>query len=213
MTIGENAMRIRSFYEQCGIDFSDSPVIKYIMYTEQDDPEEKQRLFKAFVEAVIGTTTCQKQCDWIAHKKESRRRIETILEWYGIPYVDNATTRRYINCPEPHDATNKRHFLISAVQKRVEDYECIISKFLRQEMVILDPDAYVSEREFIIALRIFISESDYYGVRPSQEQVFRKISEYGIIQERCTKVVRGRDVLDDFLIGVGLRDRDDNELF
>ena len=146
-----------------------------------------------------------------AHKNESRRRVKTILEWYGIPYVDNATTRRYINCPEPHDATNKRHLLMSAVQKRVEDYECIISKFLRQESVVLQPDACVSTQEFMISLRNFISDSGCKGARPNLEKVLRKTGEYGIQYSKYSNT-GCRDDVYGFLIGVGLRDRDDNEL-
>lgn len=88
----------------------------------------------------------------------------------------------------------------------------LLDSFVRQSFVILDPEAYMSVREFQISVRTYASESGFDGPRPSQENLLTSLGKFGVQNVRCTKQVRGREVLDDFLLGIGLRDTDETIL-
>jgi len=81
----------------------------------------------------------------------------------------------------------------------------LLDSFVRQSFVSMEPDAYMSVREFQVAIRSYASESGFDGPKPSQENLLTSLGKFGVIQSRCTKVVRGREVLDDFLVGIGLK--------
>jgi hypothetical protein len=88
----------------------------------------------------------------------------------------------------------------------------LLDSFVRQSFVVLSPNVYMSVREFQIAIRTYASESGFDGPRPSQENLLTSLGKFGVQNVRCTRQVRGRDVLDDFLLGIGLRDMGDSEI-
>lgn len=87
----------------------------------------------------------------------------------------------------------------------------LLDSFVRQSFVKMDPESYMSVREFQVAIRSYANESAFDGPRPSQENLLTSIGKFGVTLVRCTKVVRGREVLDDYLIGIGLRNDAERE--
>lgn len=80
----------------------------------------------------------------------------------------------------------------------------LLDSFARQSFVILDPDVFMTVREFQVAIRTYASESGFDGPRPSQENLLTSLGKFGVTMSRCTKNIKGRDVVDDFLLGISL---------
>lgn len=82
----------------------------------------------------------------------------------------------------------------------------LLDSFVRQSFVILDPGQYMTVREFQVAIRNYANESGFDGPRPSQENLLTSLGKFGVYMNRSTMKVRGKDVTDDFLFGIGLRE-------
>jgi hypothetical protein len=82
----------------------------------------------------------------------------------------------------------------------------LLDSFMRQPFVVLQPDLFMPMREFHIAIRAYALESGFDGPRPSQENLITSLGKFGVTSTRCLKNVRGRDVMDDYILGMALRD-------
>lgn len=87
----------------------------------------------------------------------------------------------------------------------------LLDSFVRQSFVILDPNQVMTVREFHIAVRQYSTESGFDGPRPSQESLITSLGKFGVTMKRCVMTYRGREAMDDYLIGIGLRGDDMEE--
>jgi hypothetical protein len=87
----------------------------------------------------------------------------------------------------------------------------LLDSFVRQAFVVMEPHAFMSVREFQMAVRTYASESGFDGPKPSQENLLTSLGKFGVQLSRCSKNVKGRDVVDDYLLGIGLRDSIEGE--
>jgi len=81
----------------------------------------------------------------------------------------------------------------------------LVDAFIRQPFVILDPELFMSVRDFMSAVRAFSSETGFDGPRSSQESLITSLGKFGVQMQRKVMNIRGRDVLDDYLFGIDLR--------
>lgn len=75
--------------------------------------------------------------------------------------------------------------------------------FMKQPYICLSPHKFMTDREFSVLFRKFKSE---YGLhdRLSHEDILTGLTKYGVNISRCTKIVRGKDVHDDYLLGINI---------
>jgi len=84
----------------------------------------------------------------------------------------------------------------------------LLDSYMRQACIKIGPDFYMTKNAFLSSVRAFASESGFDGPKPSQENLLNSLGKFGVSLQRGTKRVRGRDVVDDFLIGMDI-DEDD----
>jgi hypothetical protein len=144
--------------------------------------------------------------------KENVARVESLLDIFESDDIDRSAIMEYIVCTNSHGSDKKRRLLRDCIVKQPEEPKSLLDLFVEQPNVIVSPDAYMSVREFQIAVRTYASESGYDRPRPSQENLLTSLGEFGVQNVRCTRQVRGQDVTGDFLLGIGLRDTDDTGL-
>jgi hypothetical protein len=87
----------------------------------------------------------------------------------------------------------------------------LLDSFVRQAFVNIAPDNFMTVREFQVAIRTYASESGFDGPRPSQENLLTSLGKFGVQMSRCTMTVKGREVLDDYLLGISLRPMADED--
>lgn len=80
----------------------------------------------------------------------------------------------------------------------------LVDAFIRQPFIRLDPDLFMTVREFMSAVRAFSSETGFDGPKSSQESMITSLGKFGVQMERKVMTMNGREILDDYLFGIAL---------